>query len=95
MATVPEAAGRISLYLRSGQGWYAGGKGLAAAGWQTLRFSKAAFGVEGETAGWHQIDGIRIAIWRESEVDFAVRLRYLRAIQHDVALIIPSARGQN
>jgi len=95
MATVPEAAGRISLYLRSGQGWYAGGKGLAAAGWQTLRFSKAAFGVEGEPAGWHQIDGIRIAIWRESEVDFAVRLRDLRAIQHDVALIIPSARGQN
>ena len=28
MSTAPEAAGRISLYFRSGDGWYAGGKGL-------------------------------------------------------------------
>ena len=95
MSTAPEASGRISLYFRSGDGWYAGGKGLAAKGWQTLRFSKAAFTVEGRPAGWHKIDGIRIAVWRESSADFQVRFRALRAIQHDVALIIPSARAQN
>ncbi|NLX57055.1 MAG: family 10 glycosylhydrolase [Planctomycetaceae bacterium] len=92
---VPEAAGRISLYFRSGDGWYASGQGLAAKGWQTLRFSKAAFTVEGRPAGWHQIDGIRIAVWRESPVDFQVRFRALRAVQHDVALIIPAARSQS
>ena len=95
MSTAPEESGRISLYFRSGDGWYAGGKGLAAKGWQTLRFSKAAFAVEGQPAGWHQIDGIRIAVWRESAADFQLRFRALRAIQHDVALIIPAARGQN
>ncbi len=95
LSTVPEASGRISLYLRSGDGWYAGGKGLEAKGWQTLRFSKAAFTVEGHPVGWHQIDGIRIAVWRESSADFQVRFRALRAIQHDVALIIPSARAQS
>ncbi|MHB0958067.1 MAG: glycoside hydrolase family 10 protein [Pirellulaceae bacterium] len=93
-ATVPEAAGRISLYFRSGSGWYAAGKGLAAKGWQTLRFSKAAFAVEGDPVGWHQIDGIRIAVWREASVDFQLRLRALRAMQHAVALVIPSARPQ-
>ena len=91
LSTVPEAAGRISLYFRSGDGWYAGGKGLEAKGWQTLRFSKAAFAVEGQPAGWHQIDGIRIAVWRESSVDFQIRLRALHAIVHNVALVIPTA----
>ena len=46
------------------------GKGMDACGWETLRFSKAAFAVEGQPTGWHQIDGIRIAVWRESSVDF-------------------------
>jgi uncharacterized lipoprotein YddW (UPF0748 family) len=91
LSTAPEAAGRISLYFRSGDGWYAGGKGLEAKGWQTLRFSKAAFAVEGQPAGWHQIDGIRIAVWRESSVDFQIRLRALHAIVHSVALVIPTA----
>ncbi len=91
LSTAPEAAGRISLYFRSGDGWYAGGKGLEAKGWQTLRFSKAAFAVEGQPAGWHQIDGIRIAVWRESSVDFQIRLRALDAIVHNVALVIPTA----
>jgi uncharacterized lipoprotein YddW (UPF0748 family) len=95
MSTAPEASGRISLYFRSGEGWYAGGKGLEAKGWQMLRFSKAAFVVEGRPVGWHQIDGIRIAVWRESSADFKVRFRALRAIQHDVAMIIPSARAQS
>jgi uncharacterized lipoprotein YddW (UPF0748 family) len=89
LATAPEAAGRISLYFRSGDGWYSAGKGVDVAGWQTLRFSKAAFGVEGKPAGWNQIDGIRIAIWRDSAQDFRVRFRSLQAISHEVAVIIP------
>jgi uncharacterized lipoprotein YddW (UPF0748 family) len=94
-STAPEASGRISLYFRSGDGWYAGGKGLDAQGWQTLRFSKAAFAVEGQPGGWHQIDGIRIAVWRESAVDFQLRLRALQAIVHNVALVIPTASDQS
>ena len=87
----PEVAGRLSLYFRSGDGWYASGAGFAKAGWQTLRFSKASFSIEGEPAGWHQIDAIRISIWRGPPEDCSVRLGRLAAVWHDVALVIPAA----
>jgi uncharacterized lipoprotein YddW (UPF0748 family) len=87
----PEEAGRLSLYFRSGAGWYSAGTGFAKQGWQTLRFSKASFGVEGQPAGWHQIDGIRISVWRGPPEDSAIRLGRLAAVWHDVALVIPAA----
>ena len=37
----PDVAGRVSLYFRSGKGWYASGAGFVKQGWQTLRISKA------------------------------------------------------
>ena len=91
LSTEPRAAGRISLYFHSGNGWYAAGRGLDSARWQPLRFSKAAFTIEGEPTGWHKIDAIRIAVWRGQAVDYQVRLRGLEAVAHDVALVIPSA----
>jgi uncharacterized lipoprotein YddW (UPF0748 family) len=89
----PEAAGQLSLYFRSGDGWYSAGQGLRRAGWHTLHFSKAAFGVEGHPAGWQQIDGIRISIWRGQAHDGHCRLGKLAALRHDVALVIPAAQG--
>lgn len=87
----PEVAGRVSLYFRSGAGWYSAGGGFLKEGWQTLRFSKASFGVEDEPAGWHRIDGIRISIWRGQPEDYSIRIGRLRAVWHDVALVIPAA----
>ena len=86
-----EKVGRLSLYFRSGEGWYAGGAELSKKGWQTLRFSKASFHPEGKPAGWHKIDGVRISIWRGPAADAAVRLGGLAALWHDVALVIPSS----
>ncbi len=88
--TDPQSQARMTLYFRSGGGWYGAGHALAGEGWNTLRFSKAAFSVEGDPAGWHQVDGIRIAVWRGQARDSAVRLRQLEARQHDVALVVPS-----
>jgi uncharacterized lipoprotein YddW (UPF0748 family) len=85
----PDAAGRISLYFHSRDGWYAAGGQLPAEGWSSVRFSKAAFSIEQQPAGWHQVDTIRIAVWRGQPVDFTLRLRALTAAQHDVALVIP------
>ncbi|MFW6168896.1 MAG: glycoside hydrolase family 10 protein, partial [Planctomycetota bacterium] len=93
--TASQAGGRLSLYFRSGEGWYAAGAALAGDGWQTLRFSKASFSTEGQPAGWHAIDGIRIAVWRGQPVDSSLRARELVAVQHDVAMIIPSAGSNN
>lgn len=88
----PEVMGYMSLYFRSGSGWYAAGKGLSQKGWQTLRFSKADFRTEGEPTGWHQIDGIRISIWRGGAVDGQCRLAKLSALQHRIALVMPSQK---
>ena len=90
----PEVVGHLSLYFRSGAGWYAAGKGLRQTGWQTLYFSKADFGVEGQPAGWHKIDGIRISIWRGTGQNGLCRLARLAALQHPIALVIPAGRGK-
>ncbi len=87
----PEVAGRVSLYFRSGGGWYASGAGFVKKGWQTLRISKASFNIEGEPAGWHQVDGIRISVWRGQPEDYSVRLGRLAAVSHDIAMVIPAA----
>lgn len=85
------AAGRVSLYFRSGDGWYSGGGAMFKKGWQTLRFSKAAFGVEGQPVGWHKIDAVRISVWRGQSIDSRVSVSRLVAFWHDVALVIPAA----
>ncbi len=87
----PEACGNLTLYFRSGNGWYGAGGGVADEGWQTVRFSKAGFRPEGKPAGWDKIDGIRIACWRGRAKDATIRIRRLAACWSDVALVIPTA----
>jgi len=91
---LPQAVAHLTLYFRSGRGWYGAGGSLSRADWQTVHFSKAAFRPEGTPAGWHQIDGIRIAAWRGQAKDASLRIRRLAALSHDVALVIPSASGR-
>ncbi len=87
----PGAGNRLSLYFHSQRGWYAAGAELSGSDWQTLSFSKAAFSIEEEPAGWDKIDTIRIAVWRGKAQDGALDVRSLAAAQHDVALVIPAA----
>lgn len=91
VADQPEAAGQVSLYFRSGKGWYAAGTNLTARGRQTLRFPKASFRIEGKPDGWQKIDGVRISFWRGTARDAQVRLVRLAAAWNDVAVLIPSA----
>jgi uncharacterized lipoprotein YddW (UPF0748 family) len=88
----PEAVGHVSLYFRSGGGWYAAGKPVERQGWQSLRFSKAAFQTEGTPAGWSHVDGVRISPWRapgDVAGDTSFRVRRLAAVWQEVALVIP------
>ena len=89
----PAAVGGLTLYFRSGSGWYASGKPVGKKGWRTLRFSKGSFNVEGTPTGWDKIDGIRLSAWRplgkDPDGDTNVRFRRLAAVWHDVALIVP------
>jgi len=86
----PDAGMRLSLYFRSGDGWFAGAVALANDGWQQIRLRKDEFSVEGVPKGWHAVDGIRISVWRSKSVDAVVRLRRLSAVWNDVALLVPS-----
>jgi uncharacterized lipoprotein YddW (UPF0748 family) len=93
----PRAIGSLTLYFRSGGGWFAAHKPIVKKGWQTLRFSKAAFTAEGSPTGWDKIDGIRLAAWRppgKEAGDTAVRVRRLAAVWHDVA-VLTSARHES
>jgi uncharacterized lipoprotein YddW (UPF0748 family) len=90
----PEAPANLTLYFRSGDGWYGAGGSVDKKGWQTVRFSKASFRPEGTPAGWHKIDGIRIAAWRGQPIDATILLRRLEAVTHDVALVVPDARKE-
>jgi uncharacterized lipoprotein YddW (UPF0748 family) len=86
----PEAVAQLTLYFRSGQGWYASSGSLTKQGWQRLHFSKASFRREGDPAGWQRIDAVRIAAWRSQAKDAAMLIRRLAAVSHDVALVIPT-----
>ncbi len=82
----PGLFGSFTIYFRSGDGWYAAGLGLGRKGWNTVQFSRSEFQVEDHPAGWHQIDGIRLAAWRGASetgscaVDDLVAYRETRAI---------------
>ena len=91
----PAGVGQVSLYFRSGDGWFASGADLRKKGWQTLRFSKTSFRVEGSPTGWHAVDGIRIAIWRGGARNGSVRIGRLVAQWHDVALVMPAAADRH
>ncbi len=88
----PQAVGSLSLYFRSGAGWYAGSGRVAETGRQTLRFAKSQFRTEGSPGGWDQVDGIRIAFWRGKDVNATVRLFSLTARRHDIAIVVPSQK---
>ncbi|GAB6164306.1 hypothetical protein JCM19992_03060 [Thermostilla marina] len=87
----PAAIGYVSLYFRSGDGWYAGSGKIASSGRNTLVFPKVDFRVEGTPAGWNRIDGIRLSFWKGKPEDGEVVLRRLIARYHDVAVLVPSA----
>jgi len=88
----PEAVGSVSLYFRSGQGWYAGSGRVTDSRRSVLQFPKSQFRTEGTPAGWNQVDGIRIAFWRGGDVDASARLFSLTARRHDLALLVPSRK---
>jgi uncharacterized lipoprotein YddW (UPF0748 family) len=84
----PGAVAQLTLYFRSGAGWYGRGVGVESRGWQTLVFSIRDFRIEGTPAGWDQIDGIRLSPWKESAEDTFLAVRELRAFTPSVLVVL-------
>ncbi len=60
----PGLVSGYGFYFRSGPGWYSGSFQPTRRGWQTVEFTRASFGTEGQPAGWDRVDGIRVCGWR-------------------------------
>lgn len=62
----PAPVSSLTLYFRSGSGWYSTTWGGLVRGWQELRGARANFSISGTPTGWHAIDGIRFSPWKSS-----------------------------
>lgn len=61
-AIKPDAIKQVSLYFKSGEGWYITPKITPHKNWSELTLFKSEFGMEGNPKGWHQIDAIRLSV---------------------------------
>ncbi len=82
----PEAVRSVSLYFRSGDGWYGGWFKIENSHWKTITLSRADFQAEGTPAGWDQITTLRIAFWKGSAINTTARIVNFRA--HNVPILI-------
>ncbi|MHC4745345.1 MAG: hypothetical protein ACYS8Z_25820, partial [Planctomycetota bacterium] len=72
--------GHFSFYFRSGKGWYAGSfDAPASSGWGLVKIDKSTMRVEGQPAGWGNVDTIRISAWRGQDKDTEF---YISALGH-------------
>jgi len=97
-----ESVRALTFYFRSGKGWFSCGANLTSPGWKTLRFDKSDFRAEESPSGWHAIDGIRIAVWKQNSrskpdeasiADTSFLLRNLIQHQNDVAIVLPDQQN--
>ncbi|MBX3730893.1 MAG: family 10 glycosylhydrolase [Candidatus Sumerlaeia bacterium] len=64
----PAPVSSLTLYFRSGAGWFSTTWGNLGRGWQELRGARANFSTSGTPTGWHAIDGIRFSPWKSSVI---------------------------
>ena len=90
----PNAIGNVTLYFRSGGGWYSFATPATRTGPQTLDFDKSRMMSEGTPAGLDQVDTIRVAFWKGMAVDASVKLDKLTASTHPILLLVPDNRAE-
>jgi uncharacterized lipoprotein YddW (UPF0748 family) len=86
------AARRVSLYFRSGEGWYAGWFTPRGTDWEDFQLARGDFSTEGTPGGWSAVDRVRIAVWRGNGVDTTIDVTDLRGLGHAI-IIIRNARA--
>jgi hypothetical protein len=75
-----------TLYFRSGKGWYGAGFGIER-GWNRISLGKGAFRTEGDPAGWHRVDGVRIAVWKSRDIDTVCAVDQLHARSESIVVV--------
>ncbi|MBM4034589.1 MAG: hypothetical protein FJ291_22835 [Planctomycetes bacterium] len=84
----------FSLYLHSGDGWYATGFAPEVAGqWCHVKIDKTDTRMEGTPAGWGVVDTIRVSAWRGANRDTEFYIANLGLLGADASIAI--IRGES
>ena len=85
----PSPVSFFTLYLHSGQGWYAAPFGPTRKGaWSTVTIDKSDMATEQQPGGWGTIDTLRISAWRGAEVDTEFYIANLGLLGADAPIVI-------
>ncbi len=86
---LPDAIRALSLYFKSGDGWYVAAKPLASPAPHTLVYAKSDFTSEGSPAGWNRISAIRISPWKGAAArDTSLVLRRLATVEGGSLVVV-------
>lgn len=85
--TNPSAVAYITLYLRSGAGWYGASFTPKSSGWQFVDLTRSQFVKEGEPAGWNAVDGLRFSVWKGAASDTDVLLGGVWAVSSPIVVV--------
>lgn len=87
---------QVSLYFKSGTGWYYAAARVKGSAWNTLSFPKSDFQIEDKPAGWDKIETIRLVVWRDSdtEPDTRFQIRNLKITTNQIVIIVPDLKLQ-
>lgn len=83
----PAAMRSLTVYFKSGAGWYIWGRPLAKTGRQSLFMLKGDFETEGRPAGWSKIEAIRLSPWKGLPLRAALVAHALTARSDDLFLV--------
>jgi uncharacterized lipoprotein YddW (UPF0748 family) len=83
----PEPISSLTLYFRSGGGWYSNTFRNLQRGWQELRCARANFNFSGTPTGWHSIDGIRFSPWKSESTDTEIIATELRLLNPAIRIV--------
>jgi len=91
----PQAMRSLSIYFRSGAGWYIWNQPLPAAGRQKIQLQKSQFSSEGSPEGWDKIDKIRISPWKGQAISTSLVFHQFSGRRENLYLIQATASAPN
>jgi uncharacterized lipoprotein YddW (UPF0748 family) len=83
----PAALRALSVYMKSGDGWYHWSGTITEPGRQILPMMKRDFKTDGRPEGWHRIEKIRISPWRGEPRDTVLTAYSLEARNNRIVLV--------
>ena len=82
----PASVEKITLYFKSGNGWYTASRPLTRMGWNRMLFPKERFSTEGKPGPWSNVSQIRLSISKAAGRDTVITPRRLDGCVDDVVL---------